>query len=149
MNWLTRTCRCPTFASISAYAVALVESSSAQMRSNLDLHAAVFSTKYVSRLAATVRTVFLHHCPRDVSAREPRLHQLRLLWHHFQWVPNSSLTFCELQRCCAGRRCMDRSMCTPSAPAIRSYDLTAFQSHVRGRQRSANFCCARPGRPAH
>ena len=37
----------------------------------------------MTRPAYKTRTVFLHHCPRDVSVRRPRLLQHTCLWHHF------------------------------------------------------------------
>ena len=45
----------------------------------------VSSKQDVARPASMIETVFLHQCPCDVSARKPRLHQLRLLWQRFQW----------------------------------------------------------------
>ena len=70
----------------------------------------------VTRLASRVGTVLLHHSPRDVPAREPRLH------------------------------CMDLTMCTSLASAMRfSSVLCALPSHVPGRHLTSNLCSVRPG----
>ena len=114
--------------------------------SNLDLHAPECPPSKTWRDLHPRSAVFLHHCPRDVPARQSWLLNFRVLRHH----PLAAKQVFDLLRIHESAaevgHCMDLAKCTPSESARRfSSDLSALPGHISGRQRSSVVCCVKSG----